>query len=144
MVVGAGTSNLKSDQSIDSVITAAFPDTSQRRGLETLQVLRISITRSRIGSVGSTSLPKHSSPSPIPVPSTPLPNSERLWRLLRRRIAPRKTASKTLYRLVRPLIPHSYSPPGKRAAVKSGQAGQTPSYPTHPYARKGGRLRNRP
>ena len=59
-------SNLKSDQSVDSVISAQFPDTSRSRLLEVSEVPRICITRSLNGRVGDTSLQQCSSPSPIP------------------------------------------------------------------------------
>ena len=63
---GAGNSNLKSDQSVDSVISTAFADTSRSRLLEVSEVPRICIARGRNGSVGDTSLRNMLGPSPIP------------------------------------------------------------------------------
>ena len=63
---GAGITDLKSDQSVDSVISTAFAAPSEARRLEVSEVPRICITRSLNGRVGSTSLQQCSSPSPIP------------------------------------------------------------------------------
>ena len=59
-------SNLKSDQSVDSVTTHSVPAPSEARLLEVSEVPRICIARSLNGRVGSTSLQQCSSPSPIP------------------------------------------------------------------------------
>ena len=65
-VVGAGNSNLKSDQSVDIITTHSFAASSQRSWLETLRSQAERIIGSLNGRVGSTSLQQCSSPSPIP------------------------------------------------------------------------------
>ena len=55
-------SNLKSDQSVDSVISTAFPAPSEARLLEMSEVPRICITRSLNGRVGNIFAPTLSRP----------------------------------------------------------------------------------
>ena len=71
---GAGITDLKSDQSVDSVTAHSVPAPSEARLLEMSEVPRICITRGRNGAVGNTSLPSTPSPSPTPV-IRPLPRS---------------------------------------------------------------------
>ena len=137
-------SNLKSDQSVDSVTTHSVAAPSEARLLEVSEVPRICITRSLNGRVGSTSLQQCSSPSPIPA----FPILSAVKRLSREtprdRTSPRKTSPNKLYRVSRLLIPRSYSTPAIPSLVKSGLAGQILSTRTLSGLKIGGRLTNRP
>ena len=64
--VGAGITDLKSDQSVDSVISAQFPAPSEARRLESSEVPRICIARSLNGRVGDIFARDMLGPSPIP------------------------------------------------------------------------------
>ena len=97
MPFGAGITDLKSDQSVDSVISAQFPDTSQRSVLEMSEVPRICIARSPIGAVdnifarhslGHGSIPENCLLSAVKRLSRETP---------RGRTSPRKTAPNKLY-----------------------------------------------
>ena len=66
MPFGAGITDLKSDQSVDSVAAHSVPALSEARLLEMSEVPRICIARSPIGAVGDTSLKNMLGPSPIP------------------------------------------------------------------------------
>lgn len=90
-------SNLKSDQSVDSVISAQFPDTSQRSVLEVSEVPRICIARGRNGSVGDTLVQQCSGPSPIPAFPNPPRINERPWRLPETERPVKETAPNKLY-----------------------------------------------
>ena len=137
-------SNLKSDQSVDSVVAHSVPAFSKRGWLETLRSQAERIIGSLNGRVGDTLVQQCSSPSPTPVIST-LPRSKTdPWRRLRGRTSPRKTAPNKLYRVSRFLIPRSYSTPATFILVKSGLAGQILSTRTLSGLRIGGRLTNRP
>ena len=64
-------SNLKSDQSVDSVIAHSVAALSEARLLEVSEVPRICIARGRNSSVGDTSLRNMLGPSPIPASPDP-------------------------------------------------------------------------
>ena len=70
-------SNLKSDQSVDSVTAHSVPAPSEARLLEMSEVPRICIARSQIGAVDNTSLRNMLGPSPIPTFPDPPRNNER-------------------------------------------------------------------
>lgn len=71
MGVGAGITDLKSDQSVDSVTAHSVAAPSEARRLEVSEVPRICIARSPIGAVGDTSLRNMLGPSPIPASPDP-------------------------------------------------------------------------
>ena len=128
--IGAGITDLKSDQSVDIITAHSVPAPSEARLLEVSEVPRICIARSPIGAVGNTLARDMLGPSPTPVIST-LPRSKTdPWRRLRGRTSPRKTSPSEVYRVSRPLIPRSYSTPATFILVKSGLAGQTISHLT--------------
>ena len=93
MPFGAGMSNLKSDQSVDSVAAHSVTAPSEARLLEVSEVPRICITRSLNGRVGSTSLQQCSGPSPIPI-ITPSPQQNRHVETTPRQNVPAQDCSK--------------------------------------------------
>lgn len=129
MPFGAGITDLKSDQSVDSVTARSVPDTSRSRLLEVSEVLGVCIARGRNGSVGDTLVQQCSSPSPIPAFPDP-PRTKQCGGDSPRQNDQRKTSPSEAQRLSRPLIPRSYSTPATFILVKFCLAGQILSHLT--------------
>ena len=90
-------SNLKSDQSVDSVTTHSVPAPSEARLLEVSEVPRIYITRSPIGAVGNIFARDMLGPSPIPAFPNPPGSNTVWWRLPAAERPARECAPNKLY-----------------------------------------------